>query len=442
MRSTHVLFACVASAAALGGESEAELRLRVAELESQVESLQSVARPKITAAEKDASLCNNNGFYYDDVKACQCFSCFTGKACETLVEDCAVVDMGGNPYMYEQYWRNVSQSMTEPGYYRSPYAVSSTVLAHEKPTQGSLLPVLKDTIVALHEKINNIAHMDRKNVVVGSGATELIGAAMYACKQKYGAGKHMHVYVKAPYYNGYTGNLLALGVYNLSFTQDTTLDPSTVIEFVTYPNNPTGTYRKPVYGGRAACTIHDQVYWWPSLNNMTEGGAPLDTSISLFSMSKLSGHAGTRFGWALVDDADLTSLMGDYVEAVQIHVSIDAQYRTFNILNYLLAQKNNEFFEWGRQMFLARWKLINEIFNPATQTRFIQHAVSDRFYAWVECTRPADRADCDAAFRAGLIAPAAGGSYGGSKAFVRLEMVQPDANFNLLVQRLRKLVAE
>ena len=45
----------------------------------------------------------------------------------------------------------------------------------------------------------------------------------------------------------------------------------------------------------------------------------------LFSMSKLTGHAGTRLGWALVKDHQFASDMDAYIRAVSLHVSIDSQ---------------------------------------------------------------------------------------------------------------------
>ena len=65
-----------------------------------------------------------------------------------------------------------------------------------------------------------------------------------------------------------------------------------IMEIVTYPNNPTGDFHKPTYAD--AFHVYDSVYLWPSLVNYSE---PLDVDVVLFSMSKATGHAGTRFGW-------------------------------------------------------------------------------------------------------------------------------------------------
>jgi hypothetical protein len=70
-------------------------------------------------------------------------------------------------------------------------------------------------------------------------------------------------------------------------------DPSTVIEFVTVPNNPDGTIRVPYYNN--AHLIYDMVYYWPSLTTIK---VKASFPIMMFSMSKLTGHAVSQtFIW-------------------------------------------------------------------------------------------------------------------------------------------------
>lgn len=64
------------------------------------------------------------------------------------------------------------------------------------------------------------------------------------------------------------------------------------IEFVTSPNNPDTRLCKPVLGGSAAAIV-DHAYYWPHFTHIP---APSDEDVMMFTMSKLSGHAGSRFG--------------------------------------------------------------------------------------------------------------------------------------------------
>ena len=68
-------------------------------------------------------------------------------------------------------------------------------------------------------------------------------------------------------------------------------DGSRFVEFVTSPNNPDALLRAPVLRGSAV--IADHAYYWP---HFTHIAAPADEDVMLFTMSKPSGHAGSRLG--------------------------------------------------------------------------------------------------------------------------------------------------
>lgn len=68
---------------------------------------------------------------------------------------------------------------------------------------------------------------------------------------------------------------------------------STFIELVTSPNNPDGQLKKAVLQSPSVKTIHDLAYYWP---HFTPIQAPADEDLMIFTLSKLTGHAGSRFG--------------------------------------------------------------------------------------------------------------------------------------------------
>lgn len=68
------------------------------------------------------------------------------------------------------------------------------------------------------------------------------------------------------------------------------------IEMVTSPNNPDGTCREAVVKRGDGKLVHDLAYYWPHYTPIT---SPADGEIMLFTVSKCTGHAGSRIGWVI-----------------------------------------------------------------------------------------------------------------------------------------------
>jgi len=69
---------------------------------------------------------------------------------------------------------------------------------------------------------------------------------------------------------------------------------SSFIELVTSPNNPDGQLKKAILQGQYVKTIHDLAYYWPHFTPITQPA--VDEDLMIFTLSKLTGHAGSRFG--------------------------------------------------------------------------------------------------------------------------------------------------
>lgn len=65
------------------------------------------------------------------------------------------------------------------------------------------------------------------------------------------------------------------------------------IELVTSPNNPDGEMREAVVKRENGMLVHDLAYYWPQYTSIT---APADHDVMLFTLSKCTGHAGSRVG--------------------------------------------------------------------------------------------------------------------------------------------------
>ncbi|RZC89969.1 hypothetical protein C5167_029037 [Papaver somniferum] len=74
------------------------------------------------------------------------------------------------------------------------------------------------------------------------------------------------------------------------------------IEFVTSPNNPDAELKEPVLlKGPSVKTIFDHAYYWP---HYTAIPAPANEDLMIFTLSKLTGHASSRFGASLETKAN------------------------------------------------------------------------------------------------------------------------------------------
>lgn len=74
------------------------------------------------------------------------------------------------------------------------------------------------------------------------------------------------------------------------FQQTSAMEP--YIEYVTSPNNPCGSRNRAIVNGTGP-VVHDLAYYWPQYTPIT---APADHPVMLWTISKLTGHAGTRLG--------------------------------------------------------------------------------------------------------------------------------------------------
>nr|GFA30897.1 tryptophan aminotransferase-related protein 3-like [Tanacetum cinerariifolium] len=135
-----------------------------------------------------------------------------------------------------------------------------------------------------------------------------------------------------------------------------------VIEFVTSPSNPGGELKTPVLGGNA---VYDHVYFWP---HFTPIPSPSDHDIMIFSLSKLTGHAGTRFGWAVIKDKDVYDKVSTYIRVADLGISKDSQLRALKLLKVVVEDDGRSFFEFGDNTMRDRWERLTLVF--AKSSRF------------------------------------------------------------------------
>ncbi|KAG8377301.1 hypothetical protein BUALT_Bualt08G0015000 [Buddleja alternifolia] len=115
-----------------------------------------------------------------------------------------------------------------------------------------------------------------------------------------------------------------------------------IIEFVTSPNNPDCSLNEAVSQGPSTRAIYDHAYYWP---HYTAIPTPADKDVMIFTISKLTGHAGSRFGWAFVKDKEVYENMNIYISAAEMGISRETQLRALKLMKAMLHGNGTDIFE-------------------------------------------------------------------------------------------------
>lgn len=430
----------------------------------------------IGAMASSDQLCSGQGHYeqHEGVNggSCRCYSCFTGSNCSEVVTDCVINFDHGDPKMFEAYWLSNQDATTTVllGGQKMSYFANTNDIC------WFLEPSLAAEIKLVHELVGN-AISDGHHIIVGTGSSQLIHAALYALSST-SQKKPVDIVSEVPFYSSYPpmADFLESGLHrwagdSLSYEGN---GDNSYIELVTSPSNPDGMLRNGVVNGTGA-VIYDLAYYWPHFTPIVSA---VDYDIMLFTVSKSTGHAGMRIGWALVRDPDVAKRMTKYIELNTIGVSKDSQLRASQIfksirnaytknheglsgeltdafnggLNQKLGSRKDVFyqshlFHYGYKQMESRWRKLRAVvdgsacfrienFPPAPCTFFGKKMFPHPAFAWLRCEMDDD---CHAVFKANRILTRSGIHFGSSSKYVRISMVDRDNVFELFVKRLQSM---
>uniref|UniRef100_A0ACD5U7G4 Uncharacterized protein n=1 Tax=Avena sativa TaxID=4498 RepID=A0ACD5U7G4_AVESA len=359
----------------------------------------------------------------------------------------------GDPTMYEAFWREAGQraEVVIPGWWGTSYFSDA----------GSRLcwflePELEREVRRVHRLVGNAAVDDGYHLVVGNGATQLFQAALYALSPA-GADRPVGVVSAAPYYSSYPPqtDLLLSGYYRWAGDANA-LDDSNDghhIELVCSPNNPDGAIREATLSGNGKA-VHDLVYYWPQYTPIARAAAH---DVMLFTMSKITGHAGSRLGWALVRDRDVAEKMVYFVDRSSIGVSKDSQLRAAKILAVVSdayydddGETRLRIFDFARRRMAERWGRLRAavaasggVFSLPEETtghcNFTRQTVAAYpALAWLRCEKEGVE-DCAEFLRGHKIVARGGEQFGGDARCARVNMLDRDAVFDILIHRISSL---
>eukprot|EP00164_Ancoracysta_twista_P002537 GFYU01003381.1.p1 GENE.GFYU01003381.1~~GFYU01003381.1.p1 ORF type:complete len:459 (-),score=169.37 GFYU01003381.1:184-1560(-) len=387
---------------------------------------------------------------------CECFQCYTGPTCDVLISDCTISMAGGQPMLAAQFWEQEVEKNkgvdVVPARFRAAYQYTD------------MLPSLQAVVTKLHAVVGN-AETEGRHFIAGAGATQLLGAAMYASVQKLmreGKTENIKVFAKPPFYFGYPQYANTL-VKNTNFNSSFDLDGSRTVEMMTVVNNPTFEVNRAAYY-KDSLKIYDFAYYWPSYVKIDK---KFDEDVMIFTLSKLTGHAGTRLGWALIKDKQFATDMKTFIAAETLTVqSVDAQMRGETILKALLAeltsspadspvtanlstdeaafpvveaseQPQTKLFEYIHTTLMSRWNDIHELFEtgPAA-SKFKVHSPPGAYYLWLQCLDATG--SCEATMGKYGITGVPGDSFAGTPDYMRINVMVYDSTWKLFVERMKK----
>ncbi|XP_059294915.1 tryptophan aminotransferase-related protein 4-like [Lycium ferocissimum] len=164
--------------------------------------------------------------------------------------------------------------------------------------EGSLISKQSENVIhKLHDTVEN-ANTSNKYILFGAGSTQLLNAAVYALSHTANSSLSSSlakVVASAPYYPIYKSQTELLDSKKYKFSGDTSswknkTRSTNFIEFVTCPNNPDRQLNNAVRQGKLAKHVYDLAYYWPHYIPIP---TRMDKNLMLFTLSKLTGHAGS-----------------------------------------------------------------------------------------------------------------------------------------------------
>lgn len=420
----------------------------------ELKKLQKLSWSEEAAAEAEgvASIdCSGHGIAYldglivDDKPVCECNSCYGGTDCSLFLSDCVADADSGDPTFLEPFWmKNAARSaVVIAGWHRLSYSF---------PDKSYISPQLENHIRKLHSIAKNAVAED-KYIVYGTGSTQLLSAAVFALSINLSS--PAQVVAEPPYYPAYRTQTNYFETARFEFNATILMknisdidDGDEVIEFVTSPNNPDGKLKKAVLEGPNVKTIYDHAYYWPHFSAIP---APADEDLMIFTLSKLTGHAGSRFGWALVRDKSVYENMVNYISLAELGTSRETQLRSLQLLKTILHGNGTQIFYFAYNTMRQRWLKLTQIFSSSN--RFQIQEIPDQFcnffnqirgpspaYAWLKCVREED-SNCTAVLDAAKILGRQGRLFDSDARYVRLSLIKRNDDFDLLLSRLSNLVA-
>jgi aspartate/methionine/tyrosine aminotransferase len=314
---------------------------------------------------------------------------------------------------------------------------SSWAMPYQAADAGGVVPPLDIAIRAVHRIAGNV-DPDSGQLMVCTGARGCALAVLYGMNQVYGkaAGMPLQVFARAPFFALYplwvplaSTGLPTDAVWNAS------ADPlaTTTVEILGSPNNPDGAPLVPVVKNKSH-VLCDHVYNW-GWNHYSP--VDLGCDVSIFSISKATGHCGSRVGWAFVKDPRVFAAASMYNKFTAGGVSVEGQARAYTVLQRVV-ETNGSFFGVARGILESRWDQLDSVLPKCIASGVFTAFNKQHRGPLLWLTSPQAK-DAPAILAAAGILGEEGVNFGGSAFNARLNLCVGPSDWSLVLARLDKL---
>lgn len=333
-----------------------------------------------------------------------------------LYDQSSWVDLSlGTPHVFKEYLQNYMQDATP----------SRQVKLHELMpyNKTGLLPELETQIKKLHQKYHPNLFDSQSQIIVTNGATHALMALFHLASKQSDT-----VYIPAPFW---------FRLNSMAEMQGARLNHVNQGEcaIITVPNNPDGALC-PDKLHSFSHLWYDCVYNWPWYFKNSQNFPPTIWSngfkpqAAVFSLSKFSGHCGSRIGWVVVNDQNLASFLGHYVEYDTSGVSVEAQIRAASVIdNFISNNLETKYHEILNQRKNELEIIIKKIYeltpNPLQSDELF---IENGMFAWIK--------DRENVFGRVNVQGMDAHLCGGQKDFIRINLCASSEDWNEAIFRL------
>jgi len=340
--------------------------------------------------------CNGNGNkyviseqqvlgFYDLEPQCECFDCFSGDSCEIkddimechIEADSVELDIVKSVLPFE----TISYSDQFRIDYQSFKGIGNDT---------DFTYTVSETIKDLHRAAGNVNFEDHE-LIVGLGAHQLVQAALFALSPDRSI--TTSVFTAPPYWSKFKRMIDSYSPANKHFdnyeeAMDVVNRGDAIVDLITSPSNSGNMLasEQQLLGLPSTKQIWDLVYYWPSSYADKSKIVPLEEDIMIFSLSKLAGFSGHRFGWVWVKDPEVAERMKNYLSiTTQSYPAAELVYGT-RVIQMILESLGTEddFFKGIQNELMGRCKTMRSMFKDQGD-KFKIKSPCGNMYILVKC---------------------------------------------------------